>query len=49
MRRDFGVQTGTHGLAVAVKLAVDFRLPLIGVRLNALVGELFVDLQGGVV
>ena len=49
MRRDFGKQARAHGLAVAFELALDFGLPLVGVRLDALVGEFFVDFQGRVV
>ena len=38
-----------HRLFVAIDLAFDLGLPLIGVRLDALIGELFVNLERGVV
>ena len=38
-----------HRFSMPVEFAFDFRFPLIGVRLDALVGQLFVNLQRGVV
>jgi hypothetical protein len=49
MRRNLGEQARLHGFPVAIELAFDLGFPLIGMRLNALVGELFVNLQRGIV
>src|SRR5205807_7228550 len=46
---NLGIEARAHGFAVASELAFDFGLPLVGVRLDALVGQLFVDLEGGVI
>ena len=49
MLRDFRIQARPHGFFVALELAGDLGFPLVGMRLDALVGEFFVNLQGGFV
>jgi len=45
VRRDVGIKPGFHRFFMALKLTFNLGFPLIGVRLNALIGQFLVDLE----